>query len=172
ADVAREPRSVVVRADGAAAYVSHLVGASLTRIDELAGTAPRVRTVMLPASPLRSPPGRPLAGALGYAMALSDDGARLFAARHALGALGKEAWFGASTVDVMLTANDAPLAPVRAAKLPVLRADKAPDVDELRLPGGALSPFTQPRAVVYRRSTHTLLVAAEGDDLIAELDAL
>jgi DNA-binding beta-propeller fold protein YncE len=171
-DVAREPRGIAVRADGAAAYVTHLVGARLTRLDDLAAAAPRVHAVDLPASPLRAPPGRALAASLGYAAALSDDGGRLYVARHALGALGKEAWFGVSTVDVLLTDGDTALAPSRGGRLPFLRADQGKEADDVKLPGGALSPFTQPRAVVYRRRSHTLLVAAEGDDLLAELDAL
>jgi cytochrome c peroxidase len=171
-DVAREPRGIVVRADGAGAYVTHLVGAALTRIDDLGGSAPRVTRVDLPASPLRAPSGRALAASLGYAATLSDDGARLFVARHALGALGKEAWFGASTVDALVTATDTPLAPKHGAKLPFLRADKQAQGDEVRLPGGALAPFTEPRAIVYRKRTRSLLVVGEGDDLVAELDAL
>jgi hypothetical protein len=99
-DVGREPRGVAVLPDGSAAYVSHLVGAELTRIDGLGG-APAVRRVALPAAPLRAPSGERLAASLGYAVALSEDGRRLFAARHALGAMGHAAWFGASTVDVL-----------------------------------------------------------------------
>jgi hypothetical protein len=158
-EVPREPRGVVVRADGTGAYVTHLVGSRLTRLDDLAGATPKISSIDLPASPLRTPSGRSLAASLGYAAALSADGARLFVARHALGALGKEAWFGAATVDVMLTAGDTPLAPKHLGKLPFLRADKAAQGDEVRLPGGALAPFTQPRAVVYRKSTRTVLVA-------------
>jgi hypothetical protein len=171
-EVAREPRGVVVRGDGGGAYVTHLVGAKITRLGDLAGAAPTVTIVDLPASPLRSPSGRALGASLGYAAALSDDGARLFVARHALGALGKEAWFGAATVDALLTASDTPLAPRHGGKLPFLRADKAPQGDEVRLPGGALAPFAEPRAVVYRKSTRTLLVVGEGDDRVAELDAM
>ncbi len=171
-DVAREPRGVAVRPDGAAAYVTHLVGASLTRIDGLAAAAPTVRRIDLPASPLRTPSGRALHASLGYAAALSDDGARLYAARHAVGAMGREAWFGAATVDVLLTDTDTPLAPKHAGRLPFLRADHGAQADEIKLPGGALAPFTQPRAVVYRRRTQTVLVAGEGDDLVAELDAI
>jgi DNA-binding beta-propeller fold protein YncE len=171
-DVAREPRGIAVRADGASAYVTHLVGAALTRLDDLGGAAPAVHRVELPASPLRAPSGRSLGASLGYAAALSDDGSRLFVARHALGAMGKEAWFGAATVDVLLTGADAPLGPKHFGRLPFQRADKATTNDEIKLPGGSLAPFTQPRAVVYRKSTSTVLVVGEGDDLVAELDAL
>lgn len=171
-DVAREPRGVVVRADGAAAYVTHLVGAALTRVDGLAEAAPSARRVELPACPLRAPSGRALGASLGYAAALSDDGGRLYVARHALGAMGKDAWFGAATVDVLLTAGDAPLAPKHFGNMLFLRADRGAESEEIKLPGGPLAPFTQPRAIVYRKRTSTVLVAGEGDDLIAELDAL
>lgn len=176
-DVAREPRGVVIAPDGATAYVTHLVGASLTRIDGLdgagpgPGSGPSPHAVLLPPAPLRAPHGVTLPAALGYAAVLSPDGARLFVGRHALGALGEESWFGASTVDVLLTANDTPLAIARRDGLPFLRADRAPDGADLAVPGLPLSPFTQPRAIAYRATTRTLLVASEGDDVLVELDA-
>ncbi|AGP37337.1 hypothetical protein SCE1572_24330 [Sorangium cellulosum So0157-2] len=173
-DVAREPRGVAVLPDGSAAYVSHLVGADLTRIDDLGG-APRVRRVALPASPLRAPSGERLAASLGYALALSEDGRRLFAARHALGAMGHAAWFGAATVDVLLTGRDEPLAPPHHGNLPVLRSAFAEQVitpeSVITLPGASVTPVTQPRAAVYRKRARTLLVAGEGDDLVLEVDA-
>jgi hypothetical protein len=170
-DVGREPRGVVVRADGAAAYVTHLVGSNLTRLDGLAD-APKVSLVALPPSPLRSPSAVTLDASLGYAAVSSPDDARLFVARHALGALGDQAWFGASTVDVLVTSDDKPLAPRHHGRLPFLRADKDPNGAELIVPAAPLSQFTQPRALAYRKSTKTVLVASEGDDLVAELDAL
>ncbi len=170
-DVGREPRGVVIRADGAAAYVSHLVGSALTRLDGL-GETPRVSQVALPPSPLRSPSGVTLDASLGYAALFAPDESRLFVARHALGALGDQAWFGASTVDVLVTASDRPLAPRHHGGLQFLRADKDSNGAELIVPAAPLSQFTQPRALVYRKSTKTLLVASEGDDLVVELDAL
>jgi hypothetical protein len=171
----REPRGVVVRPDGASAYVSHLVGANVTRVDSLAAS-PVAHPVALPAAPLRAPSGVALDASLGYSLALSDDGSRLFAPRHALGAMGRNAWFGAATVDVLLTATDTPLAPLHQARLPALKSALAAQVQQsgstVALPGGSLAPFTQPRAVVLRKSTHSLLVAGEGDDLVTELDAL
>ncbi|XXT24063.1 hypothetical protein WME94_21220 [Sorangium sp. So ce429] len=173
-DVAREPRGVAVLPDGSAAYVSHLVGADVTRIDDLGG-APRVRRVALPAAPLRAPSGERLAASLGYALALSEDGRRLFAARHALGAMGHAAWFGATTVDVLLTGRDEPLAPPHHGNLPVLRSAFAEQVitpeSVITLPGASVTPVTQPRAVAYRKRARTLLVAGEGDDLVLEVDA-
>lgn len=170
-DVPREPRGIVVSADGDTAYVTHLVGGALSRIDGLR-EAPKLRSVALPPAPLRSPSGVTLSASLGYAALLSPDQKRLYVARHALGALGEEAWFGASTVDVLLTADEQPLAPRRHGRLPFLRADKSLDGKELIVPGEPLSPFTQPRALAYRSRTRTLLVASEGDDAVVELDAL
>jgi cytochrome c peroxidase/DNA-binding beta-propeller fold protein YncE len=170
-DVGREPRAIAIKADGSAAYVTHLVGSVVTRIDRLGGD-PERKPIVLPPSPLRSPSGVTLPASLGYAAVLSPDGSRLFAARHALGALGEDAWFGASTVDVLLTASDTPLAAPRRDGQPFLRADKATDGADLAVPGKPLSPFTQPRAMVYRKRTSTLLVASEGEDVVVELDAL
>ena len=164
--VAREPRGVAVKPDGSVAYVSHLVGAALTRLDVASGAESRVA---LPAGPLRTPPGKALNAALGFAVAIVED--RLFAARHALGALGAKSWFGASTVDVLLLAGDTPLAPKRAGSAPFMRADKDDQAEDLTLPGGPLGAFTQPRAMVKRERTQSLLVAAEGLDAIVELDA-
>lgn len=175
-DTAREPRGITVLPDGSAAYVSHLVGAELTRLDDLAGP-PKARRVALPASPLRTPSAQQLGASLGYALALSDDGRRLFAARHALGAMGHAAWFGAATVDVLLTGRDRdePLAPLHHGNLPVVKSEMAEQVmtpeSVITLPGASVNPFTQPRAVAYRKRARSLLVAGEGDDLLAELDA-
>jgi DNA-binding beta-propeller fold protein YncE len=164
--VAREPRGVAVKPDGSVAYVSHLVGAALTRLDVASGAETRVN---LPAGPLRTPSGKALHAALGFAIAIVED--RLFAARHAIGALGTQAWFGASTVDVLLLAGETPLAPKRAGSAPFMRADKDDRAEDLTLPGAPLGAFTQPRAMVKRERTQSLLVAAEGLDAIVELDA-
>lgn len=176
----REPRGVVVRPDGQAAYVTHLVGAGLTRVDNLQGT-PKARTVALPPSPLRTPPGQRLSASLTYAAVLSPDGRRLFVPRHALGALGSKAWFGSATVDVMVTRDDAPLAPFRSEAGGLLRKD--PDAEslggyfdnDLMGPGAAPAAdpmaFAQPRAAAYVHGRDTILVAAEGSDDLVEMDA-
>lgn len=172
-DVAREPRSVTLAKDGKTAWINHLVGASITKLEGEPGwkSAPKPKPVLLPPSPLRSPAGVTLAASLGYAALLSPDGDRLFVARHALGAIGENAWFGASTLDVLVTSTDAPLSPRRHDRLPFLRADKATIGAELVVPAAPLSPFTQPRALAYRASTRSILVASEGDDRVVELDA-
>jgi DNA-binding beta-propeller fold protein YncE/mono/diheme cytochrome c family protein len=167
-DVAREPRGVLVR-DGKVAYVSHLVGAALTRIDlEGAGKATRVE---LPPSPLRTPIDARLDASFGFAMAMSPDGKRLFAARHALGAPGEAAWFGAPTVDVLMLANDKPLAPPRAGKPLGGTALEGVEIGDTWL-DTPLPTMVQPRAMVYRQTTKTLLVASEGANTLFELNAV
>ncbi|MFT3772649.1 MAG: hypothetical protein QM820_45235 [Minicystis sp.] len=175
-DVAREPRAIVVRPDGASAYVTHLVGGRVTRLDGLTAQ-PKASPVSLPPSPLRSPSGKTLDGTLAYSAALSPDGKRFFVARHALGALGEAAWMGAATIDVLLTADDTPLAPKREAGLPAAEADITKQMranfNEVtstvpRLPH---TPFAEPRALVYRKRTSTILVASEGTNAVVEMDA-
>ncbi len=169
--VAREPRAAVVRPDGAGVYVTHLTAGTLSRLSLADGQA---TTVDLPPAPLRAPTGRVLRGTLGYTAVLSADGRRLFAARHAVGALGHEAWFGASTVDVLLTGDDRPLSPRYQPGAPRLKSDLASTLvsgGDVEFPGGSLGAFTQPRALVLRRSAETLLVASEGNDELVELDA-
>lgn len=173
-EASREPRAIAIRSDGRTAYVTHLIGGAVTRLDAIDDgfvSAPKVSKIALPPAPLRSPSGVTLDASLGYTALLSPDESRLFVARHALGALGEDAWFGASTVDVLVTARDEALAPRHHARLAFLRADKATAGEELIVPPKPLSPFTQPRALAFRKRTRTLLVASEGDDLVAELDA-
>jgi DNA-binding beta-propeller fold protein YncE/cytochrome c peroxidase len=186
ADVAREPRGIVVMPGGDRAYVSHLVGSSITRIDGLAGAEPSVKVVALPASPLRSPANVALPASLGYAAVASPTGDRVYFPRIALGAMGPTRWYGAGAVDILMTDVDAALAPPRT---PVLIAHFSDVVATEMKPGPNASlaewstgesppierwddPLSSPRAAVYRRSTDTLLVANEGDDTVAELDAL
>jgi DNA-binding beta-propeller fold protein YncE/mono/diheme cytochrome c family protein len=175
-DVRREPRAIVVRPDGQSAYVTHLVGGMITRLDDL-GKAPRATEITLPPSPLRAPSGKTLDGTLAYSAALSPDGKRLFVARHAIGALGEAAWYGAATVDVMLTHDDSPLAPKRDANLPSTSASlltqMMPMVSDstTSFPRVSFTPFAEPRATVYRKRTSTLLVASEGTNRVVELDA-
>jgi DNA-binding beta-propeller fold protein YncE/mono/diheme cytochrome c family protein len=166
----REPRGVVISRNDRA-YVTHLVGAKVTELD-LGAPSPTAVEIVLPASPLRAA-GETLNASLGYALAFDKGEDRLFAARHALGARGKNAWFGASSVDVWLTATREPLAPRGAEKPSGARSQLAEELisgGDTDFVGGSLTPFTQPRAMVFRASTSSLLVAGEGDDRIAELD--
>jgi mono/diheme cytochrome c family protein len=173
--VAREPRGITVTEDGGAVYVSHLVGSDLTKITT-DGPAPKVVTVALPPDPLRTIAGDvTVRASLGYALLLSEDGQRLFAARQALGALWN--WQGNPTVDGLVVATDEPLAPTRGG-----RAIGQLTLDELKAPGdwdlsGAIAGssharWVQPRAMVMRSRTHHILVASEGASELIELDAL
>jgi DNA-binding beta-propeller fold protein YncE/mono/diheme cytochrome c family protein len=190
-EVDREPRGVVVLPDGERAYVSHLVGSALTRVDAIGTAEPAASKVALPPAPSRTPIAKELAAALGYALTTDPDGKRLFVPRHALGALGtwfnSSSWWGAGTVDVLRTANDEPLAPRKNGPDAVVRSnarhadttlehseytpDSSTDGMHAPLPAQSWDVVKQPRAVVYRARTHTLLVAGEGNSVVKELDA-
>lgn len=190
AEVAREPRGVLVLPDGERAYVSHLVGSALTRIDAIASREPRVKPVELAPARSRTSAGKQPSASLGYSLVADPQGKRVFAPRHALGAVGawfSPSWWGATTVDVLLTATDESLAPrkngleaVLSAKtthpekgLSYLTSGRDASADSLYapVPMADWDLATQPRAAVYRERTHTLLVASEGRDLVVELDA-
>jgi mono/diheme cytochrome c family protein len=173
-DVAREPRGVTVSADGKTVYVSHLMGADVTRVD--VSGEPKVERVRLPPDPLRTFGGdKSVSASLGYALILSPDGRRLFAARHALGAAW--AWQGNGTVDVLSTVTGEPAAAERAGKpFGQLTAEELHGnvfwADHLGVIGVGDADFSQPRAMIYRQKTRHLLVASEGQVLLAELDAM
>lgn len=185
-DVAREPRAVVVRADGEAAYVTHLTRATLTRIDGLTTDQPRARDLAFPAAPLRTEPQYADQATLGYAAVLSPAGDRLFVPRQALAAKGLEQWNGYATVDVLLTADDTPLAAASKSSSAQWSKDFQARFGDSELSGMFLlkdptitgpgptqltSSFIQPRALAYRATKRTLLLASEGDDRLYELDA-
>jgi DNA-binding beta-propeller fold protein YncE len=201
-EVEREPRAVVLLPGDDRAYVTHLVGASLTRIEGVRTASPALARVPFAAAPMRMPRDgwaterskdganlfprdewadeRAEAATLAYGAVLSPDGARLFVPRQALGATGLRAWAGQATVDVMLTLDESSLARPAARDVPVWTTTwsggtegKFPQEDGRVTGPGPLQdlPFSQPRAVVYRRSSDTLLVASEGTDALVELDA-
>jgi DNA-binding beta-propeller fold protein YncE len=170
--VGREPRGVVIDNAGKTAWVTHLVGSAITELS--LGDTLESTPVELPAAPLRAPPDGS-GSSLGYAGVLAPDESRYFAARHALGALGKNTFFGAATLDVLLLPTRKPALQQRRAERKAAKSQLASQLisgNDTSTPGSSLTPFTQPRAMLYRSSTHTLLVAGEGDDRIAELDAL
>ncbi len=181
-EVGREPRGVAIV--GGHAYVSHLVGAALTRVDWQ--DKPAAKRIDLPPAPSRTAAGSRLDASLGYALVPAPDERRLFVARHALGALGfknaqSKSWFGAATVDTLLVADDSPLAPMHVPGAIRRTTDADKDADYSTHPaiddkGGPLplapfAPFAEPRAIVYRARERTLLVASEGTDELVELDA-
>jgi cytochrome c peroxidase/DNA-binding beta-propeller fold protein YncE len=182
-DVEREPRGITVTPDGKRAYVTHLMGPEITRIDDLGGP-PRVTRVPLAVAPLRARSSVKEAATLAYAGVLSPDGARLFVPRQALNAEGKRSWNGQGVVDVLLTGDDTALAQDNTKQV----AYSTPELEESRRMGTGRGPFrdltfgggfpfardafSAPRAAVYRASSRTLLVASEGTDTLVELDAL
>jgi mono/diheme cytochrome c family protein len=178
--VAREPRGVVVLPGGATAYVTHLVGADLTRVDRIGGAEPGALRVPLPPAPASAPyQGHPdafaLDASLAYAAVLSPAGDRLFVPRHALGAYGRFSWFGRPVVDVLRLPEEKPVLGARTHAGLIVDAEPYAKPDRLssdgQVPLVVEHAFTQPRAAVYRRATRTLLVAGEGDDRLVELDA-
>jgi DNA-binding beta-propeller fold protein YncE/mono/diheme cytochrome c family protein len=177
-DVAREPRGVTVLPGGDRAYVSHIVGGSVTRVDGLTAKEPRVQRVALPAAPLRSPIGVTLPASVGYAALASPSGDRVYFPREALGALGPNPWLGAGAVDVLDPATDTNLAPPRAVPAARFAAVVSSRFENERWISGndvvieRPSPIVEPSAVVYRRRTDTILVANRGSDEVVELDAL
>jgi cytochrome c peroxidase len=169
-DVGREPRGVTVRADGKAAYVSHLVSGTgaLTKVSLEAAAAPTA--IDLPAAPLRTPMDGTLAASLGYCLVQSPDGKRVFAGRHAIGAAGEASWFGAAAIDVLLVADERALAPTRKGA-PIGRSAIEDDkLDDTWL-DTPLPAMVQPRAMVYRQKTQTLVVVSEGLHALFELEA-
>lgn len=184
-EVAREPRAVVVRADGKGAYVTHLTRSTLTRIDGLDGAQPTVREVPFPAAPLRTQARYAEMATLAYGATLSPRGDRLFVPRQALGAKGLEVWSGYATVDVLLTGDDSSLAAPSKQLAPMWTEDFQERfggefayrflLTDPTITGAAPTQkgivFTQPRAVSYRASKQTLLIASEGQDTLVELDA-
>ncbi|HRI64998.1 MAG TPA: c-type cytochrome [Polyangium sp.] len=173
---AREPRGIAISADGKIAYVSHLVGAALTKITGL-DAIPQMASVALPPAPLRTPIGWELSASLGYSLVFSPDQKSLYVPRHALGAEGIGSWWGAPTVDVLNIPTEKHAAPKHGPGLPgaaVKDEFVTPSAEWDASVGQAPAPrfeLVQPRAVVYRRKTNTLLVASEGWDTLAELDA-
>ena len=179
-DVAREPRGVVVRADGRGAYVSHLTSSTITRIDGITDAAPRARSVALPAAPLRAAGGLRSRRRSGTRSRLSPDGARLFAPRHALGGAAEH------SVVRRRRGRRSPHRERHAARAaaPGTSCSRAatphpsnPDGRSRRGRAAAgarddRARSLQPRAsALIRARTGTLLVAGEGDDVLVELDA-
>jgi YVTN family beta-propeller protein len=81
-EVGREPRGVAILPDGKRAYVSHLVGTAITRIDSVDSATPSATRLDLPASPLRAAAGTKPGASLGYSVVASPNGDRLFFPRQ------------------------------------------------------------------------------------------
>ena len=188
-DMAREPRGIVVlpgtEPRSYRAYVSHLVGSEVTRVDfGVAGGEPTVKRIELPAAPLLSPYNTKLPASLGYSVIASPKGDRLYFPRIALGALGSDSWFGEDSVDILLTAADTPRTRPRNAtptsSFIGLVSEEMKTQNGRWLPGATPTIDTPwwtvklhiARAAVYRQKTNTILVASEGNNRLLEMDAL
>jgi len=173
-DVAREPRGIAILQGGTRAYVNHLVGSEITRIDGIESDKPSIRRVALPAAPLRVTFERPTAklASLGYALTLSPDESRLYVARHGLGAVGTPIWFGVSTVDILLTRDDSPLVPPRKPPAVYATGPLGPENEDPIVTAPLFASDAQPRAMAYRKKSDSLLVVSEGSGAIQELTAL
>jgi YVTN family beta-propeller protein len=177
ANTRREPRGIALTADGKTAYVSHLVGGELTRL-ELGTDSLRATELPLAVAPARAAAGTTLDAALGYDLVLSPDEQSLYVPRHALGAEGVASWWGAPSVDILDLASGESLAPAHAPRSPAVRLKAEyirPAFPWEAQAGAAPSPtneLVQPRAVVYRKTHDSLLIASEGWDTLTEVDAL
>jgi DNA-binding beta-propeller fold protein YncE len=184
-EVAREPRGVLFAPDGESAWVSHLLTPHLSKLvwkDDkpsakhvplASNRTHKAYTAEYGPSPQHSFISHDSPISLSYALALSADGQRLYAPRHALVRAGKGSWFGSGTVDTLLLATE-------KAEIGTF-TDLGDDPDtrpshenrfggKIVLPHERFDAFVQPRAAVYRASTRTLIVASEGDDRLVEMD--
>ena len=170
-NAAREPRGIAIGADGVA-YVGHLVGSRLSKIEDLASTTPKLTRFDVTPSPMRTAPDELLDASNTFALVLSPRGDRLFVPRHALGAQGDAWWYGDGTVDAITTKDFVPLSPKAAAgALCDFGGQGSRECDENAVVPSHSSPFVAPRAAVYRTHSDTLLVASEGTNELVELDA-
>jgi mono/diheme cytochrome c family protein len=173
----------VVTPDGKRAFVSHLVGSSLTRIQ--LGDTLEATPVPLPAGPSRTPLGAVSGASLGYSLVIDPDRGRLFAPRHALGTVSREsqtgweggsAWFGSFAIDVLALADEQAVVPARTAmggvgywaSFPGM--PKASTAASGTIPKSSWAEASSPRDSLFRRKTATLLVASEGTDAVTEHD--
>jgi len=192
-DVGREPRGVVVAADGARAFVTHVVGDSISVLD-LDGSKPVPRRSRVLGGLYRNRVDNALGAgtlhpqaALAYAAVISESGARLFVphvieqngastTRSIPGAYGgvpvdEETSF--ASVAVVKTKDERALGDTTGAGAPPQVLDKAafigadPQVDFAVAP--AAVPSRQARAVALLGDR--LLVVSQGTNELYELDA-
>lgn len=192
-DVAREPRGVVASADGARAFVTHVVGDAISVLDvNDPRPAPRRSRVLggLYRNRVDSALGagtlHPQA-ALAYAAVISESGARLFVPHvieqngssttrsipGAYGGVPVEEETSFASVAVVKTKDERALGDVGGAGAPAQVLDKAafiaadPQVDFAVAPAAA--PSRQARAVAVLGDR--LLVASQGTNELYALDA-
>jgi DNA-binding beta-propeller fold protein YncE len=191
-DVAREPRAVVAAADGARAFVTHLMGSSITVLD-LDEALPTPRRVQALGGLYRNRVDEAIgagtlhpSAALAYAAVLSASGSRLFvphlaeqngasttrAIPGAYGGVPVEEETSFASVAVISTRGEravgggAPLAPGEALdKAAFVRVDPGIDFAVAPAPAGC----RQARAAAI--DGDRLLVASQGTGELFELDA-
>ena len=194
AGVAREPRAVVVTADGSRAFVTHLVGEAITVLD-LADPSPSPRPVRALGGLYRNRVDGAIgagtlhpAAALAYAAAISESGSRLFVPHLAeqngasttrslpgvYGGVPVEEETSFASVAVLATGSDTPRAVGGAAGLASREAlEKAAFVGVDRSADFSVAP--QPAACRQARAAaiagDRLLVASQGTGELFELDA-
>ena len=191
-DVAREPRAVVATVDGARAFVTHLVGSSVTVLD-LGEASPTSRRVQALGGLYRNRVDQAIgagtlhpAAALAYAAVLSESGSRLFvphlteqngasttrAIPGAYGGVPVDEETSFASVAVVSTRGErpvgggAPLAPREALdRTAFVRVDPGIDFAVAPAPAGC----RQARAAAIEGDR--LLVASQGTGELFELDA-
>jgi len=141
-DTAAEPRAVVVPRSGDRAYVSHLRGSQLTRIDGIGGSAPKLASLELDGARSQN------RGGLAYALALSPDERHLYVPRTLAGKMTDP------QVDVVS-----------------IDGSKDAVIGEPAGGWWLRPPYVVARDVAYRGSKGVLLVASEGTDQLVELQA-
>lgn len=183
-DVAREPRGVVIHPTSNVAYVNHLVGGALTRIEDVTTEAPTSKAVTLPPAPALTPLGSQLSATLGYALTFDENAKRLLVARHAQGGLGHGRWSGAPTVDVLQVETDEPLLAPRTPDKTLAAPPRFYELRKETLESNQMDYLkaryrasensgmlgVQPRAMVVSHKKGEVWIASEGDDLVQAMD--
>jgi DNA-binding beta-propeller fold protein YncE/cytochrome c553 len=193
ADLAREPRAVVVSNDGARAFITHLAGNSIS-IVELEPEVPIVRRAPLLGGLHRNRVDRSLGAdtlrptaALAYAAVISDAGARLFVPQvieqngsstsrsvpFAYGGVPVDEDTSQASVAVIMVQGERLLGPIAGGAAPVETLGGAASIAPegglgVVIPPGA-APARQGRAVALLGER--LLVASQGTNELIELDA-
>lgn len=184
-EVAREPRGVAIHPSTQVAYITHLTGSDLTRIDGVMSKEATAKAVPFAPAPALTPHGSKLSATLGYALTFDEDGQRLLVARHAQGGLGLSRWAGAPTIDVLQVATDLPLLAPRvpekvlavAPRFAALRAEVLAAGLQMQYlkakfksseNSGSLA--VQPRAIAVAHKSRTAWIASEGGDTVQEID--
>ena len=178
----REPRAVVVAADGRRAFVSHVVGAKMSVVDLDGDHGARALSLGVRAEPVSSGAEADRTGCQGFALATWTRGAdeRVFAPMVAVSPRGGEAdpfgitviggggYYGYTQRDASLTSP-----PKETPLVSVVEGSREEPLTTTVAPLGARlgSECLLPRAAAVRASTGGLFVTCLGVDVVLELDA-